>query len=86
MPKSTTIQARIDPKTKREAANILRRLNISLSEAVAMYLRQIIFHRGIPFDLRLPNKETLRALKELETGVGLKKFDSVDDLFEDLDS
>ncbi len=51
-----------------------------------MYLRQIIFHRGIPFDLRLPNKETLRALKELETGVGLKKFDSVDDLFEDLDS
>ena len=51
-----------------------------------MYLRQIIFHGGIPFDLRLPNKETLRALNEAATGVRVKKFDSVDELFEDLNS
>ncbi len=86
MPKSTTIQARIDPETKKAASQILRGLHISLSEAIGMYLRQIIFHGGIPFDLRLPNKETVRALNEAATGVRVKKFDSVDELFEDLNS
>ncbi len=85
MPKTATIQARIDQKTKTQAAHILKELNITPSEAIVMYFRQIIFRRGIPFELRVPNEETLRALKDVEMGKGLKTFGSADELFEDLD-
>ena len=33
---------------------------------------------------RKPNKVTVKAIKQSETGKNLKKFDSMDDLFEDL--
>ena len=84
--RTATINTRVDPKTKSQAQHILDDLHITMSEAISMYLRQIIFHRGIPFELKIPNKETLQALKEVERGKGLKSFDSVDDLFEDLES
>lgn len=85
MAKSATINTRIDEKTKRQATNILAALHIPLSDAIAMYLRQIIYHRGIPFDLRLPNEETLQAIKQLESGKGTT-FDNVHELLEDLES
>jgi len=85
MAKSATINTRIDAKTKRQAMNILAALHIPLSDAIGMYLRQIVYHRGIPFDVRLPNEETLQAIKQLESGKGVS-FDTVDELLEDLES
>ena len=34
--------------------NILKKLNISMSEAISMYLSQITLHNGIPFELKIP--------------------------------
>jgi len=44
-----------------------------------------VFVKGLPFELRLPNNDTIQALKELETRDG-KSFKNVDELFADLDS
>ena len=30
-----------------------------------LFYRQVIIHRGIPFDIRIPNKETIAAFSEL---------------------
>lgn len=79
------VQARIDPQIKEEARNILDELGISMSEAIVVYLKQIILQRGIPFELKLPNKATLQALQQLESGKGVT-FDSVDKLLEDLEN
>jgi DNA-damage-inducible protein J len=79
------VQARIDPRIKEEARSILDELGISMSEAIVVYLKQIILHRGIPFELKLPNKATLQAVKQLEASKGVT-FDSVDELLEDLDN
>lgn len=85
MAKAATIQARIDEDTKVRAQNILNALHIPMSEAISMYLRQIIFHRGIPFELKIPNELTAKTLREAEAGKGLRKVSSVDELFEELD-
>ena len=58
---------------------------MSMSEAIVVYLKQIILQRGIPFELKLPNKATLTAVQELESGKGAT-FDSVDELLEDLEN
>ena len=79
------IQARIDPRIKEEARSVLDELGISMSEAIVVYLKQIILQRGIPFELKLPNKATSQAVQELESGKGVT-FGSVDELLEDLEN
>ncbi len=85
MEKSVTIQARIKPEIKLEAQKILSQLHISMSEAIAMYLTQITLHKGIPFEIKIPNDLTAATLKESEEGKNLHKADNVKGLFEELD-
>ena len=86
MAKTAVIQTRVDPVVKHNAQLILKKLNISMSEAISMYLSQITLQNGIPFELKLPNDVTAKALKDSEKGKELHKADSVDALFQDLDS
>jgi DNA-damage-inducible protein J len=81
MGKTATIQTRVDPKIKQRAQKILNTLNISMSEAISMYLSQITLHKGIPFDLKIPNKLTAQVLKNSEEGKNLHAVSSVDELF-----
>lgn len=84
--KKATIQTRVDPAIKNDAQIILIKLNISMSEAISMYLTQITLHNGIPFEIKLPNDVTAKVLKDSEKGNDLHHVDSVDDLFEELNS
>ena len=86
MAKSATIQTRVDPVIKHNAQIILKKLNISMSEAISMYLSQITLHNGIPFDLKIPNQVTAKTLKSTDRGEDVHKVDSVDALFQELDS
>lgn len=85
MAATATIQTRVDKESKEQAKIILSHLNITLSEAIAMYLKQIIYHRGIPFELKIPNSVTSQTIRNIDEGKGLHKVDSVDKLFEELD-
>lgn len=80
-----SIQARIDPQIKEEARGVLDELGMSMSEAIVVYFKQIIMRRGIPFELKLPNKTTLQAVEQLESDKGVT-FDSAEELFKDLES
>ncbi|MGB5684963.1 MAG: type II toxin-antitoxin system RelB/DinJ family antitoxin [Candidatus Electrothrix sp.] len=84
MEKTATIQARINPEVKREAQNILSQLHMTMSEAIALYLTQITLHKGIPFEIKIPNEVTQKALKDSEAGKNLHRADTVADLFEEL--
>ena len=86
MAKTAIIQTRVDPKTKENAQMILKKLNISMSEAISMYLSQIAVHRGIPFEIKIPDDVTAKTLKDAEHGHDLHKVDSVAELFHELDS
>lgn len=82
--RTTTINVKIDAETKNQAVGILHSLGLNTTQAISLFFRQIIYTKSIPFPVRLPGQETLKAINELETGGG-KKFTSVDDFFEDLD-
>jgi DNA-damage-inducible protein J len=85
MSNSTTINVRMDSTTKTKVAHILNLLGITPSEAINLYFKQIIYTQGIPFEVKLPNAATLHAMKELDSGKGVK-FDNVEDLLKDLKS
>ncbi len=86
MLKTATIQTRVDPIIKKNAQEILKKLNITMSEAISMYLSQITLQQGIPFELKIPNELTAKTLRDTENGKGLHKVDSVDHLFQELDN
>ncbi len=60
--KTDIVRARIEPKVKRDAESILKRLGVSHSTFINMSYRAVVEEGGIPLSLHLPNKETARVL------------------------
>jgi DNA-damage-inducible protein J len=66
MSKTGYITARVEPKLKESAARVLTRIGVSTSDAITMFLRQVVMRQGIPFEVAVPNAETRQAIEELE--------------------
>ena len=73
MANGVSVQARIDPQIKEEARGVLDELGISMSEAIVVYLKQIILRRGIPFEIKLPNKTTIETFEKTDAGQELNR-------------
>jgi len=81
---SATVQVRVDQQTKTQAKQVLAALDLSMSEAVCLFLRQVVLRRGIPFEIKIPNALTRETLEKSERGEDVKEFATVDELFKDL--
>ena len=57
MARTSNVFARVEPEVKEEAERILDQLGIPMSNAVGMFLRQVVLQRGIPFEMKLPKRE-----------------------------
>lgn len=57
MAKTANVFARVEPNIKDQAENILEQLGIPMSNAISIFLRQVVLHKGIPFDVKLPMRE-----------------------------
>jgi DNA-damage-inducible protein J len=88
MAKSSAMTIRIDPEIKSQADNVLQYLGMTTSEAVTIFLRQVILNNGIPFLVKAPayNEETLVALREAESIAknGPHRFNSAGEMFKEL--
>ena len=82
MAKNTNINVRTTEDIKKGAEVIFSGLGLNISSAVNLFLKQVINYRGIPFDLRLPNKETLHAMDDIENSRNLESADTVEEMFE----
>ena len=81
MTKTAMIRARTTPAVKADTERIFQRLGISTSEAINLFLAQVKMRKGLPFDVRIPNKATLKAMKDADEGKNLAAYNSVDDFF-----
>ena len=54
MARTSNVFARVEPEIKEQAEQVLDQLGIPMSNAVSMFLRQIVLQRGIPFEMKLP--------------------------------
>ena len=72
MSKTATITARIEPELKRNAEIVLEKLGVGTTDAITMFLSQVVLRQGLPFEVRIPNTETRAAIRELEAGGGAR--------------
>ena len=88
MAKTHILHIRVEPKVKEKAEEILNDLGLSISEAVNVFLNEIILNEGIPFEIRKNrySDSTRETMEDTKHGKNLiNTFDSIDKMFEELD-
>ncbi len=78
MAKTETVRARVEPRLKRDAEAVLKKVGLTSSEAITLFYRQIELAQGLPFPVRVPNKVTRRAIVGVRARKGVESFDSVE--------
>lgn len=84
MPKTAVISARIDPAIKNTAEQVLQELGLTPSQAITLFYRQIGLQHGLPFSIRIPNRETREALDDAVSRRNLETAETPQALFDDL--
>jgi len=69
MTKTEFIRARIEPKLKEEAENILHKLGITTTQALTMFYEAIAKEKRLPLEMKIPNAETNRVFDETDNGI-----------------
>jgi DNA-damage-inducible protein J len=82
--KTGMIRARVAPELKAEAESILAKIGLSSSDAIRMFYSQVAMRKGLPFEARIPNATTRKALRDAEAGRNMTDYASVDEMFEDM--
>ena len=78
--KTQMVHARIDPRLKKSAERIFTEIGISTTEAIRLFLKQVELHKGLPFPVSIPNKETVAAMMETNDANALKRYRSFREL------
>lgn len=84
MAKTATIRARVEPELKQRAEECFSELGLTATEAITLFYRQVTLHDGLPFAVRLPNAETVEALRQARDGEGLTEYTDLETLKSEL--
>ena len=84
-PTNIVVRARIDADTKERAADALEAMGLSISDAIRLLMLRIADERRLPFEVKVPNATTRKAIEELEAGKG-KRANTIEELKAELDA
>ena len=65
---NTVVRARIDGHVKEEAAAVLARIGLTVSDAFRLMMMRIAKDKALPFEPLIPNAETIEAMKAARRG------------------
>jgi DNA-damage-inducible protein J len=82
--KTTDVRSRIEPALKDRASEVLAACGLNLSDAIRLFLRQVVVEEGLPFAVKAPNAATVAAMREARS-MKRAKFASAQELFDDLE-
>ena len=81
--KTVSVRARIDPVLKDNAEAILGKLGLNPSEAIRLLYTQVILSGGLPFDVKIPNATTIKAMRDSRAGKVIR-YASPEEMFKKL--
>lgn len=59
MLKSSNVYTRVEPELKEQVEQVLSKLGIPMANAINLFLHQIVLHKGIPFEVKIPQSMPL---------------------------
>ena len=86
MPKDAMIRARTQAELKTEVEVIFKELGLSVTEAINLFFTQVKLHRGLPFEVKIPNDITRKTFEDTDSGKNIIKCENEEDMFRKLGS
>lgn len=74
-----TTSIKLDKEAKEQAKLIFKELGITMGDAFNMFLSQVNLHKGIPFEIKIPNDTTKQVIREARAGKNVQEF-SLDEI------
>ena len=71
---NATVRARVDEELKKDVEDILSHIGLTTSQAITLFLKRVKYEKGIPFELKVPNKETQKAIEEASQGINMENI------------
>ncbi len=68
MASSSMVHIRVDRKIKAKASKALASMGLTVSDAVRLLLTRVASEQALPFEVRVPNRETVAAIQAGEEG------------------
>ena len=68
MATSSMVHIRVNSEVKDRASKALATMGLTVSDAVRILLTRIAAEKAMPFEVRVPNRETLAAMEAGERG------------------
>ncbi len=83
--RNATIRARTEDWLKEKVESVFKELGMTPTEAINLFYNQVRLRRGLPFNVLIPNEETEQVLRDTDEGKNLVRYETLEDMFEDLD-
>lgn len=59
----------LDSDMKSKAKEIFKHYGVSLSDAINMFLAQSVMEKGLPFEMKIPNDVTIKAIEDARANI-----------------
>lgn len=83
--KMTPLSFLVNESVKNQAREVLESLGLNMTDAMRMFLVQVVNRQGIPFEIRGPNAETLKSMQAIKSKQYSKPYNTAEEMFTDLD-
>jgi len=78
------VRARIEPELKKHTEEIFRHLGLSVTQAITLFYKQVEVHNGLPFNVVIPTRETLKTFETTDAEKDLVVCKDAEDMFDKL--
>ena len=68
----SVVRIRIEPALKDEANQLLQSMGLTMSDAIRLFLQQVVARKALPFQVEVPNATTIAAMEAVRQGEGLE--------------
>ncbi len=72
IPVKETTSIKLDKEIKESAKKIFKELGLTMGEAVNIFLNQVTLHKGLPFEVKIPNEDTKNAINDARKGINMQ--------------
>ncbi|MEQ1790511.1 MAG: type II toxin-antitoxin system RelB/DinJ family antitoxin, partial [Rickettsiales bacterium] len=74
--KTDYVRARMSPDVKEAAEAVFSKLGLGHTEAIRLFYQQVILNQGLPFGVKIPNAETVRAMQQVKSRKNLTRYNN----------
>ena len=82
--KTAMIRARTTPEVKSLAESVFESLGMTPTDAINIFYHQVALKKGLPFEVKIPNKTTRKAIQDARDDKNMTTYKSSGELFDEL--